>query len=138
MNTWSIGHGETQRITFAVSPEYEGDGGYEWLTASADIQAGAFSGRVDLSLLFSELIYFYDQLEPLYRNLKGEAHFRTIEGQVELDVSIDRTGHVQVAGALMDMAGTGNTLNFVFGFDQTDLSDTIKDLKKCIGNIKRK
>ena len=138
MNTWSIGHGESQRITFIVASEYEGDGGYEWLTASTTIQAGPFSGRVDLALLYSDLIRFYDQLERLYRNLNGEAHFTTIERQVELIVSVDRTGHVKVTGRLMEMAGAGSALDFVFGFDQTDLSGTLNDLKKCIGNIKRK
>ena len=138
MNTWSIGQGDSQRLTFIVAPEYGDDSGYEWLPASVEIRAGAFSGHVDLSLLYSDLVRFHEQLDPLYRKLLGNAQFRTLEGQVEFDVSVDRTGHVEVKGALMDMAGVGNTLNFVFGFDQTDLSQTLKDLTRCIQNIKRK
>ena len=138
MILWTIGYPESARLELVIAPEYQDDCGYEWLSAAARIKAGSFSGKVEMSILYSDLVHFYEQLEPLYRNLKGRAEFRTLEGQIELDVEVDRTGHIETRGILMDAAGIGNALNFIFRFDQTNLAETVRQLKSCIDRIKRK
>ncbi|HTJ78839.1 MAG TPA: hypothetical protein VL357_07555 [Rariglobus sp.] len=138
MLSWSIGYPEEERLEVIVAPEAASDHGYEWLSATAKIRSGAFSGSVEMSILYSDLVRFHDQLAPLYKNLKGKAEFRTIEGQLELDVSADRTGHIEVTGFIIDAAGIGNRLIFVLRFDQTILAHTLQELGKCISEIKHR
>jgi len=136
MLSWSIGYTESERLELFVQPETSSDYGYEWLSAKAKIKVGKFSGSVDMSILYSDLVRFNDQLAPLYKNLKGKAEFRTLEGQLEIDVTADRTGHIEVTGFIMDAAGIGNRLIFVLRFDQTMLAHTLQELEKCITEIK--
>jgi hypothetical protein len=136
MLSWSIGYPENERLELFVAPEAESDHGYEWLSTKAEIKVGSFSGSVGMSILYSELVRFHDDLAPLYKNLKGKAEFRTLEGQLEIDVIADRTGHITATGFIIDVAGTGNRLIFVIRFDQTLLAHTLKELEKCISEIK--
>ncbi len=91
-----------------------------------------------MSILFSDIVRFKEQLEPVYRNLRGTAEFTTIEGQLRIKVEVDKTGHVKASGELLDAAGVGNTLRFEIRFDQTLLWHTISEIDEAIFEIKRK
>jgi hypothetical protein len=136
MPSWSIGFPEKERLEVSLSPEVASDDGYEWLSARVRINVGGFAGEVSMSLLFSELTRFKEELEPLYRTLSGKAEFKTIEGQLHLLVEVDRLGHVKATGELLDAAGVGNRLRFEIHFDQTLLWHTISELDESLFEIR--
>src|SRR5262245_55756303 len=117
MPSWSIGYPEKERLEVVLSPELPSESGYEWLSAQVKIAAGGFTGNVSLSILFSELLQFKKELEPVYHTLHGRAEFKTLEGQLHLVVTVDKTGHITVTGMLREDAGTGNELRFEIRFD---------------------
>jgi len=138
MPSWSIGFPEKERLEVSLSPEVASDSGYEWLSARVRMNVGGFAGEVSMSLLFSELVRFKEELEPLYRTLLGKAELRTIEGQLHIVVEVDKLGHVKVKGELLDAAGVGNELRFEMCFDQTLLFHTISELDEALFEIKEK
>lgn len=138
MPSWSIGFPEKERLEVELTPESPWESGYEWLSARVKIDAGSFIGSVSMSILCSELMRFKEELEPLYRTLRGKAEFNTIERQLHLVVTVDKTGHVTVQGELMDGAGVGNELHFTLRFDQTLLWHTIAEIDEAFFAIREK
>lgn len=135
MSFWSIGFPEKERLEVSLSPGSPAESGYEWLSARVKINVGGFVGQVSMSLLYSELQQFNAELEPVYRDLHGQAELKTLEGQIHLLVSVDTTGHITVEGELMDGAGIGNRLQFSICFDQTLLWHTISELDRALLEI---
>lgn len=138
MASWSIGYPEKERLEVSVSPELTSDGGYEWLSAKVRIEVGGFVGEVSMSMLLGELIRFKEELELLYRALRGKAEFKTIEGQLHVVVEVDKLGHVTARGELFDGAGVGNELRFEIRFDQTLLWHTVSELDEALFEIREK
>jgi hypothetical protein len=138
MPSWSIGFPEKERLEVSLSPEAASDSGYGWLSARVRINVGGFVGDVSMSLLFSELIRFKEELEPLYRTLRGKAELKTIEGQLHVVVEVDKLGHVKASGELLDAAGIGNALRFEIRFDQTLLWHTVSELDEALCEIREK
>lgn len=138
MPSWSIGFPEKERLEVSLSPELPSESGYEWLSARVKIDVGGFVGEVSMTLLYSELQRFKEELEPVYQKLRGKAELKTLEGQLHLVVSVDKTGHVTVEGEVMDGAGIGNQLRFTIRFDQTLLRHTISELDEALSEIHEK
>lgn len=99
-----------------------------WLSATAEVAAGAFRGTLGGSIRGDEVTAFSRQLESLYDRLDGEACFLTMESWVEIRVTANRRGHVEVHGRLTDDMVDGNTLEFRLSFDQTFLPPIIAQL----------
>ncbi len=114
-----------------LSSPAEGEG-YDWISATASVVAGGFTGQTRLMITFADLKYFRNELRELQKSLKGEAEFNTIEGQIYLKLTTDGLGHINVDGYLMDEAGIGNKLIFEFGIDQTFLKQTLDEIEMCI------
>jgi hypothetical protein len=101
-----------------------------WLTAKIQVCAGAFRGTVDAAIVTNELANFLAQLRALYENLRGTAEFTTLEEQLHLVLSSDRSGHVELAGDVVDQPGSGNRLNFILHFDPSQLRQSIAELER--------
>ena len=84
------------------------------------------------AFLTGELVAFRDQLETLYRSLKGEAEFSTMEGQLSLSVSGNGRGEILVRGVALDAPGIGNRLEFQLELDQTYVQRTVAELSHVI------
>jgi len=136
MNQWSIGNGQSSKLTVEVLTGPANDSGYDWIETNITIAAGKFAGQFRASLLLRELIHFLAQLEVLNRDLKGEAQFHTIENQLQLTITMDRSGHYTGSGYVMDEAGTGNKLIFTILGDQTEFAPTIRQLSESIEKCK--
>jgi hypothetical protein len=136
MPDWSIGYPDKERLEVLLSPEMPHGEGYEWLSADVKLDTGGFSGAVRMSMRFSELIQFQQELGELYRNLSGTAELKTLERQLHLLVKSDHTGHITVTGELFDRAGDGNKLCFTLRFDQTRLWHTVSELDEALFEIK--
>lgn len=133
---FNIGGNEHEKIEVEISDhDMQNRSAYHWLSTSVSVRAGAFTGVAGMSILADELVSFQEALDPLYANLRGEAHFQTIEGQLELKLVGNGYGRIELTGHVMDNAGTGNRLNFHFDLDQTQLAESIAQLKRVIAKF---
>ena len=134
MPFFSIGYPDKERLEVtlvgpASNPKAEG---YDWIKGQVQIEVGAFKGNLGIHLCVSDIIRFKKQLEPVYERLEGVAEFKTIEDQLSIRIQIDKLGHVQASGYLLDDFVAGNKLNFNISYDQTLLWHTISEIDKAL------
>lgn len=135
MPFWSIGGLNHERLEVELAGAPPEEDGIRWLYCRAAISAGKFSGNTDLNLTVDDLVCFRADLETAYKNMPGKAELKTLEDQLHLFVEIDRLGHVEVQGRLLDAAGIGNALHFIMRFDQTLLWRTISEIDELLLEI---
>ena len=133
---FSIGGSERNRVTVEVvnherpaSGEYHDD---NWVNVAVSVSAGAFSGTYPASFITDEFVSFRSQLRELYRTLKGEATFTTMEGQLALHLVGDGRGSITLKGEALDQPGIGNCLKFELALDQTYLRSALDGLDQII------
>lgn len=133
---FALGGNEHERIEVDVSGyEREPVGEYyddNWLGATVSVKVGGFSGWFGAAFMTEDFSRFLNQLRQLYETLGGKAEFNTIEGQLLIALEGDGKGHIEVRGEAMDAAGTGNRLLFNLAIDQTQLSQTMKELSNIV------
>ena len=106
--------------------------GYDWIKGVVQIEVGAFKGELEISLCLSDIIRFKEQLEPVYEKLEGVAEFKTIEDQLAIRIEVNKLGHVQASGYLLDDLVCGNKLYFNISYDQTLLWHTISEIDEAL------
>jgi hypothetical protein len=105
------------------------DNGDGWLSAEVDVSVGAFRARYHADFVSLSFERFHGQLAEMYRTVSGAAEFTCYERQLEMAFTCNATGHIQVRGQAMDVAGTGNTLNFRLDLDQTHVPKILSGLR---------
>jgi hypothetical protein len=136
MPSWSIGSPEQERVEVELLSPPVDEAGYDWARARARVAAGAFRADFDMMILGSDLARFRQQLEPVYRDLRGSAEFTTLENQLYLKVEVDRTGHARVTGYAKDDVN-GNCLTFELRLDQTHLKRTLSELSDVLSELQK-
>src|ERR1700722_932222 len=136
MPSWSIGYLERERIEVELLSPPAKDCGYDWVEVRTRVSIGAFRADIKMMLLASDMASFHGALEPVYRDLRGVAEFKTIEDQLYLKVEVDHVGHVTVTGYVKDDASFGNRLTFELKFDQTLLWHTVSELDEALFELK--
>ena len=136
MTSWSIGYTERERLCLEPLSPPADDCGTDWITARATVDVGGFHGDIHLMITLADIKRFRDQLQDLYKTLRGEAEFTTIEDQIRVKLTSDRLGHITATGHLMDDVGTGNKLTFTIGLDQSFLQKTLTEVDNSIRNCK--
>jgi hypothetical protein len=132
MRSWSLGHFEREQLQMDLLSAPADDRGYDWVSARVSIAVGGFTGSTDLMVMASDLKRFHAELEPLYRDLKGQAEFKTIEEQLYIKVTTDGLGHMTATGYVKDDLVSGNRLSFTIAFDQTFLYHTVRELADAV------
>ena len=134
MPFFSVGYPDKERVevTLLGSPSNPKSEGYDWAIALVRVEVGAFKGELEIYLCVSDMIRFKEQLEPVYRNLEGVAEFKTIEDQLAIKIEVDKLGHVQASGFVLDDFVSGNKLNFNISYDQTLLWHTISEIDEAL------
>jgi hypothetical protein len=67
--------------------------------------------------------------------LSGEALLDTIEGWLDLRLTGDGRGHVDLHGQLVDAPSDGNSLEFRLSLDQTYLPPLMAELRAALGQF---
>ena len=134
MPFFSIGYQDRERVevTLLGSPSHPKSEEYDWAKALVQIDVGAFKGELEIYICVSDMIRFKEQLEPVYRNLEGVAEFNTIEDQLAIKIEVDKLGHVQASGYVLDDFVSGNKLHFNISYDQTLLWHTISEIDEAL------
>ncbi|WP_243295296.1 WapI family immunity protein [Geothrix mesophila] len=136
MKTLTIGSQEHDRLSIVVL-DYErapiGEAFDDnWLVARIEISVGSFTGTFPLCLTPQDFESFISPMEQLYKSLTGQAKFETIEGQIEVSLTGDGRGGIEVAGHALDRAGIGNRLEFGFTIDQTYFPPMLRQLRDIV------
>ena len=140
MPFFSVGYPEKERLEVSLlgDPADPRTEGHDWIDALVRVEVGGFKGEAEIYMCVSDMVRFKEQLEPVYKDLKGAAEFTTIEGQLYIRIEADRLGHVQATGFLLDDLGSGNKLEFEIQYDQTLLWHTISEIDKALFELSRK
>lgn len=134
MPSFSIGYPEKERVVVTLlgppaDPESEG---YDWVKALVQVEVGAFKGELQLFICVSDMIRFKEELEVVYNAVAGVAEFKTIEEQIYIHIEVNKLGHVQASGYMIDDFVAGNRLNFNIQYDQTLLWHTISEIDEAL------
>jgi hypothetical protein len=113
----------------------DGDDG-NWLSARISVSAGAWAGSFDAHLRAEEFQAFRQQCERLYQALRGTAVFHPMEPWLQLTLTGDAKGHIELAGEATDHVGWGNRLIFNFlELDQSFLPPLVAQLREVEENF---
>ena len=134
MPFFSVGYRNKERVevTLLSVPSDPKSQGNDWVKALVQVEVGAFKGELEVYICVSDMIRFKEQLEPVYRDLQGVAEFKTIEGQLAIRIEVDKLGHVQASGFVLDDFDSGNKLHFNISYDQTLLWHTISEIDEAL------
>ncbi|HXQ37443.1 MAG TPA: hypothetical protein VN843_25760 [Anaerolineales bacterium] len=131
---FSIGYPDKQRLEVIClgRPGDTGLEGNDWVRALVQVEVGVFKGELEIDICLSDMIRFKEELEPVYENVGGVAEFKTIEDQLFIRIEVDKLGHVQASGYLVDDFVAGNKLSFHINYDQTLLWHTISEIDEAL------
>lgn len=137
LGAFSLGGASRERIEIQITrvEAAEARDPSNWMRARVSLAARGFSGNYEMSFMAGDLISFGRELELLHRDLNGIAHFRTMEGQLYLQLTGDRLGKISVLGEARDEPGIGNRLKFQLEIDQTYLASTIREVNALIESL---
>jgi hypothetical protein len=123
-----IGGNEAEYVRVSNIRDH-GDG---WFSTDVEVVVGAFRGGYSADFNSWAFSNFHAELERLYRTVSGSAVFTSYEGQLELTLTCNVTGQIQVRGEATDYAGTGNRLRFRLDIDQTYVPAILEDLRLAL------
>ncbi len=105
-----------------------------WLTTKISVQAGAFAGHFHATLRGEEFERFLRDLRLVYTSLGTKnpvymAEFTTMEEQLSIVIRGDPLGNFVAQCIAVDVAGTGNRLEFELAFDQSYVPEMLSELE---------
>jgi hypothetical protein len=103
-----------------------------WIHSRITVKGGAFRGQFYCDLMTTDFEFFKRELKKICDSLKGQAEFKTLEGQIQIKIEGDGLGYFSVDCEVMDEAGIGNKLNIAMAFDQTQIPDFVRQLEKIV------
>jgi len=138
MPFFSVGYPDKERVEVNLisRPADAKSDGYDWIKGVVQFNIGAFNGELEISLCLSDMIRFKEQLEPVYEKLEGVAEFKTIENQLAIRIEVNKLGHVQASGHILDDFVSGNKLYFNIAYDQTLLWHTISEIDEALFELR--
>lgn len=137
MTLFSVGYADKERLEVKLLGQpADRKSKDDLIKALVQIDAGAFKGEVEISLCLSDIIRFKEQLEPVYEKLEGVAEFKTVEDQLAVRIEVNKLGHVQASGYLLDDFVCGNKLYFNINYDQTLLWHTISEIDETLFELR--
>jgi hypothetical protein len=103
-----------------------------WLRVEASVSVGSFRAKEQIAILTGDLESLANQLEKLHKKLTGTATFETLEEQLRFEVKGDGRGHMDLTGKLSSPEPNANILTFHLEFDQTQLAESIAQLRRVL------
>src|SRR5579864_8755206 len=90
-----------------------------WFKTEIEVQCDGWKGKFGASFMQGELTRFADEIQTLYKELRGEATLEPIEPHLTLSLTGDGIGHIRVVGTAENHLGHGTRLAFTLEIDQT-------------------
>lgn len=80
-------------------------------------------------LLQGQLYNFYCQLQKCYDTISGKAVSENVEGELELELTFQKTGKVLAAGMFQERPDVDTRLCFEMITDQAAIASVLRELK---------
>jgi hypothetical protein len=103
-----------------------------WIDCEVEIAAGGFRGTFRADMRSEEFQTFLEQLEGVGSAMEGVASLSGVEGQIAVSLTGDGPERVRLAGEALDVAGTGNRLQFAFDVDRACLPEISRSLEHLL------
>jgi len=116
----------------------EKEDGEGWLKAMVCFNDYGFSAIFEISLMLNDLYAFVDQLKPFQNSLTGTASFSNIEDNINVTLSSDGLGHVEINGMLQHTHDPDLKMLFVIKSDQTFLPELITECDQILQHYQPK
>jgi len=116
---------------FGFPNETSYGGGY-YAKGRINIDAGGYSVKSQHYFTTGELYEFLNALTVCQNELLGKAELKNTERELELVLTYNKLGHVNVSGEFQDRMDIDRKLVFEFQSDQTQIQETLSDLRKVI------
>jgi hypothetical protein len=127
-----IGDADAQHVLIRplsrTQPDLFDDPDGDAIDCDVEIVAGGFRGDFRAELRSEEFQGFLAEAEGLRRTMEGAATFTTAEGQIALSLTGDGKDRVCLTGDALDVAGSGNRLQFSFELDRAHLAAICQSL----------
>lgn len=112
--------------------------GLEWHRFALTFANKAFQASLVLDTWLSSFASFLDELKILDRDVKGSARLSTTEGDLRLEGTVDKLGHIKWDGRLRHPGPEPeSTLEFSISDDQTSLRRVIAEFESVIAEARR-
>jgi hypothetical protein len=102
-----------------------------WLRVEVRVQVVGFCAHKPITVQTGEVADFLADLEKLHAALSGDAVFETMEDELEMKLSGDARGHIHLRGRV-GRAGSPGVLSFNLQFDQSQLQESIREIRKVM------
>lgn len=109
-----------------------------WHLFRADAVTPGFKALFDFEAQLGEFTIFRDQVLAMHNRLQGEAHYESLEANVVVDGTMDRSGHVFWKVTLRSQKGDSPVLTFDINEDQTmlwNIAATIGDMVESLSLV---
>jgi hypothetical protein len=106
-------------------------GGYD-TKSFIEIQAQNYSANAEIYISTYEIYKFYIQLNESYKSLKGNAFLKSYEGNLNLNISFNELGHIEINGEFKAEMHSVTKLTFELSGDQSYMLSTLNSLIQIV------
>jgi hypothetical protein len=129
-----IGNSSEYLLIRDILPEYDSKN-IDFLRGTIQLQMNGISSNIGATIRLNELKQLLTDIEQLYKTLKHEFEFKSLEDNIELIFTPTPNGQINIKGLLRNRDYTGS-INFEIETDQSYLPGTIDNLKELFNEIK--
>ena len=122
----------TIRLRDSEKPDPEG-----WVNADVALKMHAWSGLFAAQFLEDDFGVFAQDLRRLSDGLAPPAQLFSTDGYLEITLTRDELGHVDVTGEAWDTPRWGAHLEFSFQIDQTYLPPILSSVESVLEQFRR-
>ena len=115
------------RLGDSAKPDAEG-----WVDAEVALKMHSWSGHFPAQFLEDDFGVFAEGMQGLSEGLAPPAHLFSTDGYLEITLTRDELGHVEVTGEAWDTPRWGAHLGFSFQIDQTSLPPILASVESVL------
>ena len=101
----------------------------KWIESGVEFKVDSFTGKFQGDFMITDFESFRQQLQKLYKDLKGFANFDSPDNFVKIQMKGDGIGHIEAKCAVSDDGGISKNFEFRLQLDQTQVPEIINGLE---------
>jgi hypothetical protein len=103
-----------------------------WLRCEVSIKVGPFGGAFKAAFTTYDLIVLAERLKRALATPSGTVSFQSTEGDIDLDIVLDKRGGAIIRGRANPNGWQGTFLQFQFESDQSYLTQTLGQIEAAL------
>jgi hypothetical protein len=113
-------------------PSAEDQDDANWLRCEVAVKVGPFAGTFKAAFTTYDLIAFSERLRSAVTTLAGSVSFQNTEGDIDLDIALDKRGGAVIKGRANPNGLLETFLQFRLDSDQSYLTQTLGQLEAVL------